>query len=338
MARAKIPENQDGKPYLSIVVTARNDNYGYNFLFRAQNFLDNLVFLCEKYKLPSELIFVEWNPPKDRDRMWKSLKIPGHRKFLRIRFIEVPLKVHRKFNDSEKFPLFEYIGKNVGIRRAEGDFVLITNPDLIFNGELVSFLSRRLLKEDCFYRAYRFDMEEYLPEGLAPGKAIDFCRKNWRLSRGVFFKGIRLRKFSLREIRNKIGIIELNARCFLYEIFNPDRKYLRYGWGDPAGDFTMMSKESWLRFWGFPEFTVPSNGVDGYGIILAAASGLKMIKLGKKLRIYHQFHERPFSGKIKWDMEEFIKNANKMLVEKKAVRLNGKNWGLAGIRLKEKRL
>jgi len=39
------------KPYISFVAVGRNDNYGHNFLGRFQNFVSNLEYLCEKYKL-----------------------------------------------------------------------------------------------------------------------------------------------------------------------------------------------------------------------------------------------------------------------------------------------
>lgn len=49
-------------PYLSIVTVSRNDNHGGDMLKRMQIFVNALIFQCNKFKLPCELVMVEWNP------------------------------------------------------------------------------------------------------------------------------------------------------------------------------------------------------------------------------------------------------------------------------------
>ncbi|PKM92358.1 MAG: hypothetical protein CVU81_00865, partial [Euryarchaeota archaeon HGW-Euryarchaeota-1] len=146
------------KPYMSFVVVGRNDNYGYKFLERFQNFLNNLTYLCEKNKLNSELIIVEWNPPNENKKLHEVLKIKEDRKYLEIRFIEVPHKIHNTFEKCTEFPLFEYIGKNTGIRRSRGKFILVTNPDIIFSDEIIKRFSEMRLKNENFYVATRNDL------------------------------------------------------------------------------------------------------------------------------------------------------------------------------------
>ena len=53
----------------------------------------------------------------------------------------MPPGVHRRYQYSEALPLYQMIAKNVGIRRARGQFVLATNIDIIFSDELVEYLS-----------------------------------------------------------------------------------------------------------------------------------------------------------------------------------------------------
>ena len=50
-------------PYLSLVVAARNDNHGGNMLARMQAFLDAWLVQSARYRLSSEIVVVEWNPP-----------------------------------------------------------------------------------------------------------------------------------------------------------------------------------------------------------------------------------------------------------------------------------
>jgi hypothetical protein len=321
--------------YISFVVTVRNDDYGHRFLFRVQNFLDNLTYLCEKHKLKSEIIFVEWNPPNEKNKIWMDLKIKKNMKYLKLRFIEVPNKKHRQLEKSDKFPLFEFIGKNVGIRRANGEFIITTNPDLIFNEELIEFLSRKKLDSSCFYRIARHNVNLDLPENISPKKVIGFCEKNWKTVFGVYFKGSNLKNLTPRDLSKAGKDVFTNIFRTVLMIFGRNHKYLWYHGGAP-GDFILMSKKSWIEINGFPQMPVPSCGVDGYGVIMAAALGLKMKRIKSPARIYHQFHERPFSGKIDFDYNKYKSDALFMLKNNKIMDLNKNNWGLKDNKLQEK--
>src|SRR5580765_5543884 len=67
------------------------------------------------------------------------------------------------------------IGKNAGIRRARGRFVLATNIDIIFSNELVQFLASRQLRSGVMYRVDRHDIEsDYPVEGALEDQA-EYC-------------------------------------------------------------------------------------------------------------------------------------------------------------------
>ena len=51
------------------------------------------------------------------------------------------------------------IAKNVGIRRASGEFILATNIDVIINQKLYEFISQKKLKEKTIYRCDRHCIE-----------------------------------------------------------------------------------------------------------------------------------------------------------------------------------
>ena len=85
------------KPYLSVVVIGRNDDYGHRFLHRVNNFIDNLINLCERYHLYCELLFVEWNPPQTKSNIWCDL-ILRKSNYLALRFLTVSKKIHESFN------------------------------------------------------------------------------------------------------------------------------------------------------------------------------------------------------------------------------------------------
>lgn len=162
-------------PYLSVVVTARNDNHGDNMLARMQAFLDSWVGQANRYGIPSEIIIVEWNPPAARPKLTEALHCPPKKGVCEIRFIEVSPEIHQRFPTPEAIPLHQMIAKNVGIRRARGEFVIATNLDIVFSRELMQFLARQALQPNVLYRIDRHDVSSALPPEASLDELLDFC-------------------------------------------------------------------------------------------------------------------------------------------------------------------
>src|SRR5579864_2286230 len=148
----------DSNPYLSVVVTARNDDHGGSLLSRMQAFVNGWIGQCKRHDLSSELIVVDWNPPADRPPLIDAIKWPTDTSNCEVRFIQVPSDVHQRYKHAESLPLYQMIAKNAGIRRARGRFVLATNIDIIFSDELVRHIARRSLEENRTYRIDRHDV------------------------------------------------------------------------------------------------------------------------------------------------------------------------------------
>ena len=123
---------------MSVVATARNDDHGGNPLYRMQLFVNGLIAQCDRHRLPAELVLVEWNPPADRPRLAEVLEWPESEGWCDVRIVEVPHELHMRLEHADRLPLFQMIGKNVGIRRARGRFVLATNIDILFSDDLVA--------------------------------------------------------------------------------------------------------------------------------------------------------------------------------------------------------
>jgi hypothetical protein len=165
-------------PYLSVVATARNDDHGGNPLYRMQLFVDGLIAQCDRYELPAELVLVEWNPPPDRPRLADVIQWPKSDGWCRVRIVEVPGVRHAQLAHADQLPLFQMIGKNVGIRRARGSFVLATNIDILFSDELMRFLSTRKMDERRVYRVDRVDVPAEINPVWPIEKQLTFCREN----------------------------------------------------------------------------------------------------------------------------------------------------------------
>ena len=64
-----------------------------------------------------------------------KLNVPELNENQIVRIITVSNNDHKKFKNSEKLKIFQMIAKNVGIKRSNGKFILVTNIDIIFSDD-----------------------------------------------------------------------------------------------------------------------------------------------------------------------------------------------------------
>ncbi|HYL74402.1 MAG TPA: hypothetical protein VEU96_09355 [Bryobacteraceae bacterium] len=167
-----------GEPYLSLVVTARNDDHGGNLLGRMQAFVNGWIGQARRHRIPSEIVIVEWNPPADRPRLAEVLQWPQDFGPCWVRFVEVPAELHARFRHAEALPLYQMIAKNVGIRRARGRFVLATNIDILFSSELAEYIAGQRLRCGRMYRMDRHDAMSDVPVEAPVEEQLDYCRSH----------------------------------------------------------------------------------------------------------------------------------------------------------------
>jgi hypothetical protein len=162
---------------VSFVVTSRNDDHGGHMLGRFGIFADGLLEQATRHGLTGELIVVEWNPLPG-PRLHEALKLRNTSDTFPVRFIEVPPEAHRPLRNSDTIPLFQMLAKNVGIRRARGEFVVATNPDILFSDALVSFLAAGNLRPDTLYRLDRHDVAADVPESAGIEEQLSWCARH----------------------------------------------------------------------------------------------------------------------------------------------------------------
>ena len=323
---------------ISFVVTSRNDGETEEERRRMQIFASSLVEQCERFQLDAELILVEWNPPADKTSLaeaiqWRrSTTCPIH-------IIHVPRELHNRFENADVIPLFQMIAKNVGIRRARGQFILATNVDLIFSNELMSFLSSGKLKKNCMYRIDRYDVRAEIPDHLALDERLIWCRSNvLRLYR--YMETVNAKNGSFPPPKpglSKWKRIKNWMRGYQYPLHT-----------NACGDFTMLSAEYWHRAAGHPEFPLRAMKLDGLFCYSAHYAGAKEIVLKEPMRIYHLEHPARSDGALlalakretdsrtlQLPLNQYRAWIAQMRHTRQPIIFNDVNWGLAGEELAE---
>jgi hypothetical protein len=306
-----------GQPYLSIVVTARNDDHGGNLLHRMQVCVNGLAHQCRKFHLPAELIIVEWNPLPNKKRLSEVIQWPHPLEPLSVRIIEVPNGIHNQIENSDTIPFFQMIAKNAGIRRARGEFVLATNVDIVFSDELMSVLADKSLERDCFYRVDRYDVgSNVIPMDIPFEKQLEFCNEN---------------------------IIRIHG---LFGTNKPEHQDSGTGFkihDNACGDFTLLSRDEWFLLKGYPQLSLYSIHIDSLLVHMAYFRGLIQVILPPPMVIYHIEHElswavtQDLSKKypaLDWadDVMPLLKD---MYDFGRQINLNDHNWGLSDEPLRE---
>ena len=108
---------------------------------RTNLFIKSLAENCKKYKIKSELILVEWNQIPNEKTLSDRLNLISN-EYLHSKILPVNQKHHLKLPNSDRLHFFQMIAKNVGIRRALGKFILVTNIDVLINQNIYEFISK----------------------------------------------------------------------------------------------------------------------------------------------------------------------------------------------------
>jgi len=138
----------------SVILTSRNDNYGGNLHKRTTMALTSLI---ENH---DEVIFVDWKT-KNGEGVISNIKnnLPHTKK---LKYIQVPNEfLSEKYLHIVNYTIIESIGRNIALRRAENDYIVSTNIDIISTP-----LDNSVLKENVFYTVPRRDVDEIFHLGF----------------------------------------------------------------------------------------------------------------------------------------------------------------------------
>jgi hypothetical protein len=228
-------------PYLTIIATGRNDDFGGDFngrFFRALHFNHQQLVAAG---ISHEFVFVEWRP-NDKRPLLASLLADEFADVtsLSLRSFVVDPAYHDALSLNPRLQFQEFIAKNVGIRRARGEFVLTTNTDIYFSRGLIARLQESALERGVLSRAARHDLIS----------ALDVSDMDW-------------------------DVLEDERNC---EIVNAIRPPL---FTNASGDFLLLDHKTSQRIRGFNEvYRVAKIHIDGNFCMKAYASDISIVDIG----------------------------------------------------------
>ena len=274
------------QPFLSAVVTTRNDDHGGNALHRLEMAIRRFIWQSENHQLPTEYIVVEWNPPKNRPSLGVILQTWNlASKFCQVRIIQVSPEIHARLPHASDLPIFQMVAKNVGIRRSRAEFALATNIDVFLSDSLFAHLASRKLRRGCMYRSDRFDLPNAFCEDFgfkfgdsdAFDKTIRINRRGSSTSCVVLPPELRYKKEQLATKPYHFWMRFQEAiRIYLRKKRVPIRFRTKYKLHTNAcGDFTLLSVEAWHRLRGCPELAIHSFHLDSIFCFQAHESGIR---------------------------------------------------------------
>jgi hypothetical protein len=292
---------KDNPFYLSIVATTRNDNHGGDLLNRTQAFVNSVYVQSAKFNLKVELLIVEWNPPADKPLLKEVLEVPKAGIPVSLRFVVVPKEIHDTYRFSDSLPLYQMIAKNVGIRRAKGEFILCTNIDVLFSDLCFETLAQKNLRKGAFYRANRCDVPKEVLNQDTHEKQLQYSRANIlrRLGNTPGHEALTGPKFLFKY--PKFAKLINTLLVALWQKFHPG-EFAHFVIDFMAcGDFTLMSKEDWMDIDGYVELDMYSIHIDSMGLWSACAKGKEQVIFPYEACIYHIDHENG------WESDDVIK-------------------------------
>ena len=242
--------SRESSPYVSVVLTGRNDGYGGDFVGR---FLATLQFNSRELiarGIAHEFVLVEWAPIPDSPLL--SDLVDAHcpsSVTSAFRTVIVDPAYHDAVMLNPRLKYQEYLAKNVGVRRARGEYVITTNCDIFLGRAVLERLERRELQPSVLYRAPRWDLRE----------RGDVDRIDW-----AYLEDPASLSGRPRTIRPPL-----------------------YSGG--AGDFIALDRVSFERLRGFNEvYRLVRIAIDGNFVVKAFACGLQIADIGGP--VYHLDH------------------------------------------------
>ena len=320
------------KSSLLLSIVAVTSNTDDQQIERLQVSLNALGHYVHKYSLLQqvEVVLVEYNYDPKRPPLSQLLKLGETFPLLRI--FRVGEDLHRllvsKMGVTFKVSFLEYPGKNIGIRRSCGKYVLVTNPDIVLSETFWLYISKFGLAPDAYYR---------IPRCNADTRSADLLKTDASKI-----------QFALQSAVTDCWCtlpVDESWHSYVRSEFKATSAPAGEQWKEcifAPGDFTMLPRSSIFRFRGYPEVALPTM-LDDVVVWQAVSDGLRLVVMPKPTVTYHINHAKGYnSADDRWRMSEVMRRAygldeaGRRMMQNRAVEFfNDDTWGLNHVTLEE---
>lgn len=281
---------------LSAVVVTRNDNYGGNLNDRAVFCLNSLIDTFD------EVILIDWNSDKG-PLLWDiNDKVESKGKLKHI-VINPEVAKHLTNFDPHAQVCNEVLGRNIGIRRATGDYIVSTNIDVI--------------------APRREDLEKAIIEEFDKNTFYTISRRHTDWETIEEFCGGTREYGRWREIREHL-IQNSEERTTEESVVNGDD----YSIINCCGDFQLAHRDIWHSIKGFEEDLI-------YVLYSDTNVQKKAVMHGYDLKavyspaLFHIYHGKGGGGFLD-GINRKVNDMNRAIVNQKET-LNRDDWGFSNI-------
>lgn len=165
---------------LSVILSARDTDYGGKFIERFYEALSTNIQILDLSFIDYEIIVVDYNPLKEKYLYQNEILKPllTNNKIKNIIVNNSVVLKEGLYADT----FYEYFAKNVGVRQSSGDFLFLTNADIVLSPDLVNEIKQEFTspyKDEYFYRCrYRASIEQgsgciaFIPEDITYFQSI----------------------------------------------------------------------------------------------------------------------------------------------------------------------
>ncbi|CAA6606266.1 exported hypothetical protein [Rhodospirillaceae bacterium LM-1] len=359
------------KPRLSIILAARNAD--------AES-LDGLIATIEAWGKAAkrhhalvEMLVVDWNGPVERKPLHLALKDADAQIDLRI--LSVPSSLHDFFPQAKSLPLIETVAWNAGVRRATGEYVLVTRPSVLPTPELAAFVLCEEMNPASLYRTDCYEIDAGTMDEKMNVKRIHLAREtldlenvqvDYRFRRTFDVWGepfpaafgyllshlILLVRESLADLlkkENRWRIASQMGKVLRRDIEQAWRLFRtrRAAWlffrslhVNAAGDFLLASRDRWVNWHGLPQSSEHVFLMDALFVMAVTASGsVREKRLAWPLSMLRHSRLETQSPKDT-DLKaltpfEAAKLADGLSKTGPSLCFNDENWGLGELELME---
>lgn len=274
---------------ITAVICGRNDNYGGFLNERATYSINSILDEVD------EVIYVDWN---GEDKPLTDVINIKNRNKLKVIVVspEKCKELMGEENYSRGQKMCEVLARNIGIRRANGDIIISTNPDVIFPKRYLIDHMINSLQENEMITLTKHDVEL---------KDLD---KQFSNNLNVEMLPI---LYGINSIRNRIMSPHISINKEIIEKYPKQYHHTLASIICACGDFQIAHKTMWYKIKGFEESGIKRSYTDTqvqYKVIMAGGT----VRASTFPPVYHIEHERDNNPHLQnsMDMVETTQNTN----------------------------